>query len=97
MNDVVTLVLREYEGQKYTDHKRTVFCGIKSVGYREFYASVATDYRPEIVFLLADYLDYAGETLAIYRDQWFRILRVYRTGKQLQLTAERAARDEVGL
>lgn len=78
------------------DTVRAVLCGTKSVGQKEFYAANATDFRPEIVFVLADYLDYNGEQLAEYNGQRYHILRTYRTGVQLELTAERASAEEGG-
>lgn len=87
MNEVLTLLSSE--------GKREVFCEVRSIGMREFYQANATDFHPEIKFVLADYLDYQGETLAKYDgDQApagvYRILRTYRTGLALELTAEKA-------
>lgn len=86
MNDVLTLVKRD----QGVETKRDVFCGVRSVGMKEFYASYSTDYHPEIKFVLADYLDYDNEKLADYNGQRYRILRTYRTGQELELTAELA-------
>lgn len=94
MNELLTLIKRTWENGEHRESVRTVFCGVRSVRYREFYASYATDYHPELVFVLADYLDYDGETLAEYQGQRYRILRTYRTGLALELTAERAPREE---
>lgn len=94
MNDVLTLIKREWNGAVQEDTERTVFCGTKSVGYREFYSASATEYHPEIVFVLADYFEYDGETLARYNGKLFRIIRSYRTGQQIELTAESAPDEE---
>lgn len=80
----------------YTETKRAVFCGIRSIGQQEFYQSHATDYRPEVKFVLADYLEYQGETLAEYDGQRYRIIRSYRTGQTLELVAQRASVEEGG-
>ena len=77
----------------YTETKRAVFCGIRQ---QEFYQSHATDFRPEIKFVLADYLEYNGETLAEYDGQRYRIIRTYRTGQTLELVAQRASKEEGG-
>ena len=96
MNEVVTLIARTWDEDKnqWDETKRDVFCGIRSVGYGEFYASNATDYRPELKFVLADYLDYAEETLTEYNGVRYRILRTYRTGQELEMTVERAPAEE---
>lgn len=91
MNDVVVLIKREY-GK--ADAKREVFCGFSSIGMREFYAASTTDFHPELKLILADYLDYEGETLADYNGQRYRILRTYRKGLELELTLERAPAED---
>ena len=91
MTDVAVLIKRTY-GQE--DIKREVFCTFRSVGMREFYAANSTDFHPELKLVLADYLDYNGETLADYNGQRFRILRTYRTGQELELTLERASAED---
>lgn len=91
MNDVAVLIKREY-GKP--ESKREVFCGFRSIGMREFYAASTTDFHPEAKLVLADYLDYDGETLADYNGQRYRIIRTYRTGQELELTLERAPLEE---
>ena len=89
MNEVLTLI--------NGDTRRDVFCGTRSIGQQEFYQSSATDFHPEIKFVLADYLDYDGERLADYNGQRYRILRTYRTGVELELVAERAPAEDGGV
>jgi hypothetical protein len=89
MNEVITLI----EG----DSRREVLCGLRSVGHSEFYEAHATDYRPELKFVLADYLDYNGETLVKYGGDLYRVIRTYRTGQELELTVGRASAEEVEL
>lgn len=91
MNDVAVLIKREYGKE---DVKREVFCGFRSIGMKEFYEANSTDYRPELKLVLADYLDYNGETLADYNGQRYRILRTYRKGQELELTLERAPLED---
>jgi hypothetical protein len=86
MNDILTLLS--------PDGTRDVFCSVRSVGMREFYEASATDFHPEAKFVLADYLEYHGETLARHDGVVYRILRTYRTGQELELTAERAAAED---
>lgn len=85
--DILTLLDDNYR-------PRDVFCNVLSVGMREFYQANATDFHPEIKFVLADYLDYRGETMAIHDGQLYRILRTYRTGIELELTAEKAPAED---
>lgn len=73
---------------------RTVFCSLRSIGQREFYEAYASDFHPEVKFVLADYLDYDNETMAEHNGQRYRILRTYRTGQELELTAERAPAED---
>lgn len=91
MNDIAVLIKREYGKD---DVKREVFCGFRSIGMKEFYASSSTDFHPEAKLVLADYLDYEGETLVDYEGQRYRIIRTYRTGVELELTLERAPQEE---
>lgn len=91
MNEVAVLIKREYGRD---DAKREVFCGIRSIGRVEFYQSSATDFHPELKLILADYLDYDGETLADYNGQRYRIIRTYRAGQELELTLERAPAED---
>ena len=94
MNEIAVLIKREYQGATRVETKREVFCGFRSIGLREFYAANSTDYRPELKLVLADYLDYNGETLADYNGTRYRILRTYRTGQELELTLEKAPAEE---
>lgn len=91
MNEVVTLIKREYGKD---DIRREVLCGFRSIGHREFYAASTTDFHPELKLVLADYLDYEGETLVDYNGQRYRVLRTYRTGLELELTLERASAED---
>lgn len=91
MTEVATLIKREYGKD---DILREVFCGVRSIGMKEFYSSHSTDFRPELKLVLADYLDYNGETLADFNGERYRILRTYRVGQELELTLERAPEEE---
>ena len=91
MHEVITLIKREYGKDDIT---REVFCGVRSVGQKEFYAAHGTEFRPELKLILADYLDYEGETLVEYDGQRYRVLRSYRSGQELELTVERAPKED---
>lgn len=99
MNELLTLVRREYEDDGYTvkaESRREVFCRVASVGQQEFYAAYGTDLKPEYKFILADYYDYEQEFLCIYNGEWFRVVRTYRQGQELEIVVQRAAAEEVG-
>lgn len=95
MNETLTLIKVTYDGAKRVQTSREVYCGLRSIGMREFYAASATDFHPEAKFVLADYLDYDDETLAVFNGVLYRILRTYRVGIELELTVERASAEEV--
>ena len=79
------------------DSRREVFAGLRSVGHTEFYEAYALDLHPELKFVLSDYLDYEGETLVKYGADLYRVVRIYRTGQEMELTVARASAEEVAL
>jgi hypothetical protein len=89
MNETITLI----EG----DARRDVFCSLRSVGHTEFYEAHAVEYHPELKFVLADYLEYNGETLIKYGADIYRVIRTYRIGQELEITVGRASAEEVAL
>ena len=98
MNELLTLVGRVLAADGYTvaeETRRDVFCRLASIGQTEFYQAQATDLRPELKFILRDYLDYAGEYLCIYDGDWYKVLRTYRAGQELEIVVQRAAPEEV--
>lgn len=98
MNDILTLVGRTLDdfGNTVSETRRDVFCKLESISRSEFYQAQATDLRPELVFVLADYYDYEDEYLCIYEGTWYRVIRTYRKGQELELVAQKAAAEEVG-
>lgn len=95
MNEVLTLIKRTPGTDEIT--KREVFCSLRSVGMREFYQAHAADLHPEAVFVLTDYLDYEGETLADHDGQRYHVLRTYRTGQELEMVVVAASEEEARL
>jgi SPP1 family predicted phage head-tail adaptor len=94
MNDILTLVRQTQTVDDYGDTVtretfRAVFCKVGSIGQKEFYQAQAVGLQPEIKFILADHLDYEGETTVEHNGTRYRILRAYRAGQQLELTAYR--------
>ena len=94
MNDVIQLVHRSQRADTLgdlvaEDQVREVFCYVQSVGQKEFYQAQALGLKPEIKFVLADYLDYEGETQILYDGQRYRVLRTYRAGQELEIVCYR--------
>lgn len=98
MNEILTLVSRALDdyGNVVDETLREVFCRLESVSRTEFYQAQATNLRPELVFVLPDYLEYDGEYLCIYENAWYRVIRTYRKGQELELVVQSAATEEVG-
>ena len=88
MTEILTLI--SADGQT-----REVLCGVRSIGMREFYQANASDFHPDVKFVLADYLDYSNEPRVKYDGDLavpgvYRVLRTYRTGQELEITVELA-------
>lgn len=77
--------------------RREVLAKQLSIGTTEFYQAAATEYKPEIKFVLADYLEHNGETFAEYDGKLYRIMRTYRAGQEIELTLTSASAEEVEL
>ena len=94
MSEIATLVKRVYENGSWNETKREVFCAVRSIGQTEFYQSNATEYRPALKLIISDYLDYNAEQLVDYNGRRFRVIRSYRTGREVELTLEGASLEE---
>ena len=102
MNEILALIKRTHVVDEngdpvVTETTRTVFCRLASIGQQEFYQANTTDFHPELKFILADYLDYAGETMAEHDGQRYRVIRTYRSGQELELVVERAPAEDGGV
>ena len=95
MNELVTLIKRTPGTDDIA--KRDVLCGLLSIGQAEFYQANAQDIHPEAKFVLADYLDYEGETLLDHNGERYRVLRTYRKGQELEIVVVRASAEEAML
>ena len=71
------------------DTKRSVLCGIKSVGRSEFYAASVEGLKPELVFTMYQF-EYQDESIVEYEGQRYSVIRTYTTGfKEIELTCEK--------
>lgn len=94
MDEIITLLTAQKDTDALGDPVigttgRDVFCGVKSVGMKEFYEADAAGLKPEIVFVLTDYLEYENETHLTYNGETYRVLRTYRKGLALELVCYR--------
>lgn len=87
----------EYGNWTTVETKRTVYAEERSVGMNEFFQGLAVGFKPEVKFLLTNFMDYQGEALVEYvpfmgdSDHPIRlsVLRVYNSGDALELTCYR--------
>jgi len=107
-NEVITLVKPNWVLNEYGDlvkqtttttetseTTRDVFACLKSITQSEFYQSAAVGMKPEIKFVIPDFLDYANEKIVRYSPYGssevseFRVLRTYRDGNRMELVCTR--------
>lgn len=82
-NEVITLNLIDASQDLSGDEdkissKTEVFCRVKSVGMREKYKGKQVGIEPELIFVLADYYDYSGETELEYDGLKYSVIRTYK-------------------
>ncbi len=71
------------------DFSKELICEVLSIGQSEFYLAAQSEYKPEIKFKIADFLDYESEDRILYDGQYYEIIRTYRNGNALEITAQR--------
>ena len=100
-NEVIYLLSTEHQTNNVGDSIETIkksmrFAKIKSIGQSEFYQAQAQGLKPEIKFVLADYLDYEDQEELVYNNFRYKILRTYRTDRnELEITCYGGVRLEV--
>ena len=93
-NEIITLIGQPSGVNSIGDRagepvRREVFAEIKSVGASYKFKAMAVGLDPKYRFVLADYLDYHGETQVEYAGQTYRVIDTYRSqGNTLELTVE---------
>lgn len=95
-NEVITLltITEESDGMDTieTITKETdLFAKALSVGMKESYEAKSVGLKPELVFEIADYLDYEGQEEIRFNDERYKVLRTYRKkdGNELEITVTR--------
>lgn len=73
---------------------REIFAQLISIGTKEFYQAQTVGIKPEIKFLISDYLDYQDEEEVVYNDKIYKVLRTYRkTTDELEITCYGGVRN----
>ena len=83
-NEVIYLLSTQHITNNVGDQVETTikamrFARLKSIGQSEFYQAQAQGLKPEIKFVLADYLDYENQEEVIYNGFRYKVLRTFRT------------------
>lgn len=101
MNEIIKLIEKDfsmvnrYGDTVVSERERVVFASIKSIRQSEFYQAQAVGLKPEITFVLSDYLDYQNEQIILYKpfpsEKWeeYRVLRTYRVDNSLEIVCYR--------
>lgn len=84
----------EYGDPIFKDEYKEIYAQEMSVRQSEFYQAQTTGYKPEIVFKIADYLDYDNQPQIIHNDIRYKVLRTFRKGTELEITCYGGVRDE---
>jgi SPP1 family predicted phage head-tail adaptor len=98
-DNVITLITEtntvdEYGDTVTTEAYRQIFAEVKSIGQNEFYQAQAVGLKPEIKFVIADFLDYKGEKQLKYTpfgetEQIYDVIRTYRDKINLEIVCKR--------
>ncbi len=99
-NDLIYLLstestVNEVGDQIKTMHKTMRLAQVKSIGQSEFYQAQAQGLKPEMKFVLADYLDYENQDEVIYNNFRYKVLRTYRSGNEIEIVCYGGIRLEV--
>lgn len=98
-NDLISLVEEFKHVDEYGDTvadtvERTVYAKMQSISQSELYQAQAVGLRPEIKFVIADYLDYNGEKKLIFEPYFgkreeYSVIRTFRKGNELEIVCKR--------
>ena len=69
---------------------------LKSIGQKEFYQAQANGLKPEIKFVLPDYLDYDNQEEVIHNGFRYKVLRTFKNeDNEIEITCHEGIRAEV--
>lgn len=99
-NEVIYLLTTKHRtnevGDQIEELEKTMrFATLKSIGQTEFYQAQAQGLKPEIKFVLPDYLDYDNQEEIIHNNFRYKVLRTFRNGNELEITCYGGIRLEV--
>ena len=86
-NDVITLISQTYAQNDYgvqipTETTRDIYCDVKSISQREFYAAGEAGLKPELRFDVFAY-DYNGEKLIEHNGNRYAVYRTYQASNNV--------------
>lgn len=98
-NEIIKLIKEKKSNDEYGDlivetSERVVFADLRSIGQTEFYQAQTVGLKPEIKFVLADYLEYQKEKILKYQpfdgpEEEYEVLRTFRNGNELEIVCKR--------
>lgn len=71
------------------------FARLKSIGQAEFYQAQAQGLKPEIKFILSDYLDYENQEEVVHNNFCYKVLRTFRSGNEIEIVCYGGVKAEV--
>lgn len=95
VTEVQTEEVDEY-GDPVNKEIRTeeIFAEQRSISQTEFYQAQTAGAKPEIKFVIPDYLEYTGQQYLIHADMRYKILRTYRkASNELEITCYGGVRN----
>lgn len=78
-----------------SEEKKMRFAKVKSIGLNEFYQAQAQGFKPEVKFVLADYLDYENQEEVIFSGFKYKVMRTFRSGNEIEIVCYGGIRLEV--
>lgn len=99
-NDVIYLTTKKAVKNEVGDlietEERTMrFAKLKSIGQSEFYQAQAQGLKPELKFVIPDYLDYNNQEEVIHNNFRYKVLRTFRSGNEIEIVCYGGIRLEV--
>ena len=89
-----TKTVNEYGDTEVTTTEKEVFAELRSVGMKESYEMMALGLKPEFTFVLSDYFDYDDEEKIVYEEKFYKVIRTYRKGINLEIVVTRDGSTE---
>lgn len=90
-----TSVTNEVGDRVEVEERKIRFAQLKSIGQSEFYQAQAQGLKPELKFVMSDYLDYDNEQELIHNGFRYKVLRTYRQANELEIVVYGGVRQEV--